>query len=158
MSLSSLVDIILHQIYPLITLLLFSTEFKIHVANNVQKFILDIQIQEIQSRQILLKLILLCFSVVENVKPPGKVKASNVWYPGAGEGDGQQQPPPDLAQVKPVGKLNIKELFQNQEENNNFIKPKVKIQQAKSYEIFKAILEKFRFPQHYIDIKENMTL
>ena len=51
---------------------------------------------------------------------------SDAWYPDQGQSDGDGQQPPDLSQVKPVGKLNIKELFQNQEENNNFIKPKVK--------------------------------
>ena len=47
------------------------------------------------------------------------MKISDVWDPEDGGGGGNK---PALQ----VGKLNIKDLFQNQEENNNIEKPKVK--------------------------------
>ena len=60
---------------------------------------------------------------------PGKLKISDVWDPEDGGGGGNK---PALQ----VGKLNIKDLFQNQEENNNIEKPKVKISLCCPFPIF----------------------
>jgi hypothetical protein len=66
------------------------------------------------------------FSGSEHLKP-GKLNISDVWDPNQNYPSEGGQPIQIEGQIKPVGKLNIKDLFQNQEENNNIQKPKVSI-------------------------------
>ena len=68
----------------------------------------------------------LYFSGSEHLKP-GKLNISDVWDPNQNYPSEGGQPIQIEGQIKPVGKLNIKDLFQNQEENNNIQKPKVSI-------------------------------